>query len=119
MTERRSLGYDAWGQMEEFVEFDGDDVARVVFRGDNEAQLDFNKIQQNDGSNGWSESKELRKIIELDYTSYLLIATMHGVRPCSRDHDELILRLAQSDEWRHIKTVDGKVRDKMIAPKWV
>lgn len=119
MTERRSLGFDAWGTMEEFVEFDGDDIARVVFKGDNEAQLDLNKIQQNDGSNGWNPDRDFRKIIELDNTSYLLIATMHGVKPGSRDHDELILRLAQSDEWRHIKTVDGNVRDKMIAPKWV
>lgn len=115
MTEKLSLGFDAWGQVEEVLEFDGDDVARVVFKGDNGAQMDANQYARNDGTNGFTESREMRKIIELDPTSALLIATMYGVVPLSPEFDEVVLRLCQDPDWRNLKTVEGGIRRDMVG----
>lgn len=117
MTEKLSLGFDAWGQVEEVLEFDGDDTARVVFKGDNGAQMDANRDMRNDGSNGFSDSREMRKIIELDPTSALLIATMYGVAPLSAEFDEVVLRLASDNDWRNLKTVDGGIRRGMVGAR--
>ena len=118
MTGKYSLGWDAWGQVHESLVFDdADGTAHVVFEGDNTAQLDANREMRNDGSNGFSESRELRKIIELDPASYLLIATLNGVRPYSPEHDEIVLKLAQSSDWRNIKCVDGGVRRSMVGTR--
>lgn len=115
MTERYSLGYDAWGQIHESVEFDSDGTARVRFDFDNTHQMDANAASRNDGSNGYTASREMRKIIEIDPGSYVLIATINGVKPYSPEHDEIVLKLAQSSDWRNIKTVDGGVRKKMVG----
>lgn len=110
MTDRHSLGFDAWGQVEEVVEFDGDDVARVVFKGNNDAQMDANMAMRNDGSNGFSPSHELRKIIDLDAASALLIASLYQVKLFSAEFDDLVLKLATDPDWKNLKTVDGGIR---------
>ena len=61
----------------------------------------------------------LNPIIELDPGSYLLIAKINGVEPYSRDHDDLVLKLARTSDWKHIKTVNGDIRSSMSAPKVV
>lgn len=112
MTDTYTLGSDAWGTVEDFIHFDGD-RAVVGFRGDNTARMDENARLRNDGSNGYSPSRELRHIIELDNASILLIASMYQVKPLSPEFDEIVLRLANDPDWKNIRVCDGPVGTKM------
>jgi hypothetical protein len=118
MTDRVSLGWDAWGQVHESVEFnDADGTATLRFDGDNTAQLDANSAARNDGTNGFTDSREMRKIIELDPASILVIAQIWGVRPLSPEFDDVVLKLARSNDWRNIRTVDGGIRREMTGAR--
>lgn len=114
---RFDLGWDAFGQIRETLHVEetrhGMVSGGVEFTFDPAHQIDANAVMRNDGSNGWNESRDLRKIIELDPGSYLLIAQLNGVRPYSPEHDELVLKLARSSDWKNIKVVDGDIRTRM------
>lgn len=114
MSERYSLGWDAWGQVHEYLEFDEDGMARVVWSGDNVHQMNANHEARNDGTNGFTQSREMRKIIELDPASVMTIATIHGVKPLTAEFDDLVLRLARDGDWKNIRTVDGGIKRRMV-----
>lgn len=110
------LGWDAFGQIRETLHVEegrGTVSGGVSFTFDPQWMLDANAVSRGDGSNGYNAAKDLRKIIELDPGSYLLIAKLNGVRPYSPEHDDLVLKLARSSDWKNIKTVDGDIRTRM------
>ena len=112
------LGWDAFGLIRETLHVDeerhGKSSGTVTFTFDPDYQLAANAQMRNDGTDGWNAARDMRKIIELDPGSYLLIAQLNGVRPYSREHDEIVLKLARSRDWKQLRTGEGDIRTRMV-----
>ena len=114
----RFLGTDVWGQVGETISFEGDDI-RVSWNGDNTAFEEARKALRNETDNGFTKSRDLRLIGFVGPAEIMMISQMYGVRPLSKEFDEVVLKLFNDPDWKHLKTTSGRVRSTTRAPKWV
>lgn len=71
--------------------------------------LERNKALYNDGTNGWSKSREMKRIASIPMEVIMLWKTQYGIDIFDRNHDEGIRRLLDSSEWRYLRTAPGSL----------
>ena len=120
MGERRSLGTDPWGSLEEFLEFENDGTARIVSQGENAPFDEYRKQRRNDGSNGFWPSRDMRELGSFSPEEHKMIARIHGVPYGSREHDEVCLKILRDPDYKNLRTTSSSgIPRSVVKPKWV
>ena len=121
MGERRSLGTDAFGVSQEFVDFDDSEgTYRIVSQGDNAEFDKYRAMRRNDGSNGFWPSRDMREIGSFSPEEHKMIARIHGVPYGSREHDEVCLKILRDPDYKNLRTTSSSgIPRSVVKPKWV
>jgi hypothetical protein len=88
-----------------------DDMEGLVFTTtqDVEPILDNNKALYNDGSRGYTPSRDLRHIAEIPLVIVEKWKNDYGVDCFNKDHAEGVRRLLNSNEFLYLRTAPGRV----------
>jgi hypothetical protein len=76
---------------------------------DVEAQIEFNKTRQNDGSNGYGPSRELQHVAHIPDIISLKWRNDHGIETWNKDHWPKVKRMLNDPDWKYLRTIPGKV----------
>lgn len=84
-----------------------DELDGVVVRATQDVTpiLDYNKAAQNDGTNGYTPSRDLRKIATIPNIWIEDMMNKHGIDFFNRDHWPKIRQLLKSSDYAHLRTV--------------
>lgn len=99
---RRLLEYDAERGLR--IDFIGnnDGTFSLEYMQDVEPLLDKNKASQNDG--GFDRKSEFRHYASIPVTVQYAWINQYGVDPLKPEHQDLLARLLNSNEYRYLKT---------------
>lgn len=107
MTDTRILNFDPiTGDRTELITDDSEDKAHIVTVANVDAVLEANKQAQNDGTGGWTPSKDMRHAARIPPAVVELWQVMYGIDFLNKDHAPAIKRLLNSSEWRHLRTAN-------------
>ena len=102
------IDYDTdTGVVQKMVKVDGKNYIQTRCA-DLQANLDHNVRLQNDGSNGFSPSRDMQKVASIPLSLAEHWKKAYGVDIFNRDHDEKILRLLNDPDLRKLRTDNGK-----------
>lgn len=84
-----------------------DELDGVVVRATQDVTpiLDYNKAAQNDGTNGYTPSRDLRKIATVPNIIIEKWLNDHGVDVFNRDHAKKVKQLLNSSDYAYLRTV--------------
>lgn len=94
------------GVRRDFVHID-DETFAVTETQDVEPILDLAKEFANDGSGGWSPTRELRHVAYIPLVLAHKWLVDHGVDVLNPDHKPAVVRLLNSSDYRHVRTGGG------------
>lgn len=95
---------------EEFFHFDDDKGAFTIeTRADVEPLIDLNKRRFNDGTNGWTEHRDMKRIASIPPEIIVLWKQRYGVDVFDKNHKGALKRLLNDPEWRYLRTAPGCV----------
>lgn len=95
------------GLVQKMVKIDGKNHIQTV-SADLEANTDWNKERQNDGSNGYSPSRDLQHVASIPVYMVELWKKLYGIDVFNKDHEKAVIRLLNDPELRHFRTNNGK-----------
>lgn len=72
--------------------------------------FDFNKEHANDGSGGWSPSRDIRHVARVPNVVYYRMLNVHGVDMLNPDHKAAVARLLNSSDYAHVRTGGGVLK---------
>lgn len=109
MTLRPLIGPEFAGDVAHWWEDNHDGTATIHSTQDLAPLLDRNKAQQSAGD-GYSPSRELRRVASIPAGVRLKIMTEQGWDPWRPDlYPEKMVRLLNDPEWRHLRTAPGQI----------
>lgn len=91
------------GVVQKMVKVDGKNYIQTR-SADLSANLDHNQNLQNDGSNGYSPSRELQHVASIPLSLVEHWKKVHRVDIFNRDHDKKILQLLNDSDLRKLRT---------------
>ena len=68
--------------------------------------LDNNKALQNDGTGGWNDSREYRRVASIPLSLVDLWCRMYGVNPLKAENEHLLKRLLNDPDLRYLRTAE-------------
>lgn len=109
MTERRFLDAHS-GLVENFVWDEADQRAAIQVTADVEPVIDANKA----AGDGWSPSREWRKVASIPTAVYYEWLAKYGVDPLAKENSALLQRLLNDPDNAYLRVGSGRVN---IGPK--
>lgn len=104
----RLFDADPLSEQEEYFYFDDDrDEITIETRNDVEPLLDVNKRFFNDGTNGWTPSRDLKRIATIPPEIVLLWKERYGIDLFDKNHSAGVKRLLNDPEWLYLRTAPG------------
>lgn len=95
---------------EEFFHFDDETGGfRIQTREDVEPLIDLNRRLYNDGTNGWTPSRDLKRVAHIPASVILIWKESYGVDVFNRNHAPALKRLLNDPEWRHLRSAPGSL----------
>jgi hypothetical protein len=94
------------GVRRDFVPVD-DETFAITETQDVEPILEFNKVHANDGSGGWSPSRDLRHVTRIPMVVALDWFNKFGVDVLNKDHKAAVARLLNSSDYAYLRTGAG------------
>lgn len=76
---------------------------------DVEPILERNKAMQNDGSGGWSPTRDFRRAASIPDVVILQWKKQYGVDIHNPDHWPAVKKLLNSSEWQWLRTAPGRL----------
>jgi hypothetical protein len=103
-TEFNPLGYV------EMTYYD-DDTKKltVITKSDVSTLMDKQKEKRNSGVNGWSESRDFREVMEVDFVTLEWLKQTKGLDYMNPDHGKAIKKFFTQRDYKNFLSVDGKV----------
>jgi hypothetical protein len=95
------------GTIQKMVKVDGKNYIQTICA-DLQANTDWNQTLQNDGSNGYGKSRELKHVASVPLHMIELWKKIYGVDVFNEDHAEAFKRLLEAPEFRHFRTDNCK-----------
>jgi hypothetical protein len=95
------------GVVQKMEKIDGKNYIRTI-SADIEANTDWNKARQNDGSNGYSPSRDFQHVASIPLHVVELWKKVYGIDVFNKDHEKAVIRLLNDSELRHFRTNNGK-----------
>lgn len=95
------------GFVQKLEKVDGKNYIKTI-SADLQANTDFNQTLQNDGSNGYGKSRDLKHVASVPLHMIEFWKKVHGVDVFNKDHEKAFLRLLEAPEFRHFRTDNGK-----------
>ena len=89
---------------------DNIDGVAMLAEQDVEPILDSNKAEYNSGIDGWTPSRDMRKVAEIPLIVAEIWRNTLGVDVFDPNHAPAVSRLLNSSEWRYLRTAPGCVR---------
>jgi len=111
-TEKRCLGVNERGNIEWFLYDPVKDKAAVQeeMSLDNlKLVMDQNKIDQNDGTNGFSKERELRKIARIPAFLVDKWKVELGIDINTKEGMQAVKKLLRSSDYQYLRTVSGNI----------
>jgi len=107
MTEKRILDRDSLtGAISTFEYDEGEDRALIHQTTDVGPTLEQNKRFQNDGTGGWTPSRDFRHAARIPNAVIELWRTMYGVDIFNKNHAPAVKRLLNSSEWKFLRVAE-------------
>jgi hypothetical protein len=88
----------------------GQDDFTVVESQDVAPYLDANKAAYNDGTNGYTPSRELRHVAEIPFIVALEWMNKFGVNVFDKNHKPAVRRLLNSSDYLYLRTAPGQLQ---------
>ena len=79
---------------------------RQNFRADVTRELDLNRRDRNDGSNGYGPTREMRRIASIPSVVIMKWLAEEGVDATKQENIEWVLRKLKDPDWQYLRTVD-------------
>ena len=95
------------GVVQKMEKVDGKNYIRTI-AADLEANTDHNKALQNDGSNGYGKSRDLKHVASIPLSVVEHWRKVYGVDIFNKDHERAVIRLLEDSDMRHFRTDNGK-----------
>lgn len=96
--------------LEEVLHYDPyTDQGSIEIRADVEAHLDHNKALQNDGTGGWSPTKEWRRVASIPTIVQLKWFAEEGIRAWDKADWPAVKRKLNDPDWRWLRTAPGRI----------
>ncbi len=95
------------GLVQKMEKIDGKNYIRTI-SADLQANTDHNQMLQNDGSNGYGPSRELKHVASVPLHIIEFWKKVYGVDVFNKDHEKAVIRLLEAPEFRHFRTDNGK-----------
>ena len=95
------------GTIQKLEKVDGKNYIRTI-SADLQANQDWNKALQNDGTRGYGKSRDLKHVASVPVHVVELWKKLYGVDVFNKDHEKAVIRLLQDPDLRHFRTDDGK-----------
>lgn len=93
----------------EYLRYDEtEDTFAIEFEADVEPVLEANKRRQNDGTNGYGESREWRQVASIPPIVVEIWKRRYGVDPLARGNEHLLRRLLNDPENRFLRVSEGR-----------
>jgi hypothetical protein len=106
---RRHFDHDPVYGMDEVFHFDeGTGDVSIESRADVEPILDNNKRLQNDGTNGFTPSRDMKRIASIPNVIIEMWRNQLGVDLFNKDHEPAIKRLLNDPDWQYLRTSHGR-----------
>lgn len=93
----------------ETIEFHADGSFAVKRSEDVEPILDVNKRALASGHDGYSPTRELRKVASIPITVQMQWITRYGTDPLAKGNEVLLKRILNDPEWRYLRTAPGMI----------
>lgn len=104
----RLFGFDPGSGERELFHADGDKFT-IQTQADVEPILEANKRERNSGHDGFSPSREMKKLASVPNAVIALWKERYGVDVFNRDHTQAVRRLLDDPEWAYLRTSPGNV----------
>ena len=95
------------GVVQKMEKVDGKNYVRTI-SADLQANQDHNLALQNDGSNGYGPSRDLKHVASVPLHMIEFWKKVHGVDAFNPDHQKALERLLNDSQFRHFRTDNGK-----------
>lgn len=79
------------------------------YRQDVEPVIEYNKARQNDGTGGWSPTRELRHVARIPLGVLQQWIEKYGVDPTARGQEDLLRRLLNDPENKYLRVGTGRI----------
>lgn len=94
----------------EFFHFDEmTQTAAIQYTADVEPVIDWNKAKLNDGSGGWSPSRDFRHVARIPLWVVVEWINKYGVDPTAKGNEALLKRLLNDPDNRWLRTSEGRL----------
>lgn len=97
------------GVAEHIVFDDSEDRITLAWSGDVAPVLDHNKALQNDGTGGYSPSRELRRAASIPVEVQMKWLCEEGIDVMNPDHWPAVRRKLNSNEYLYLRTAPGRL----------
>lgn len=98
-----------FGYLEEYFWDDEEDTITVKVSVDPEIFVENNKKLQNNGTNGFSKSRDLRHIATLDSVTIMKLKKEFDIDVFNRDDDAKLKKWLRNPENKYYRTCSGKI----------
>lgn len=95
------------GVVQKMEKVDGKNYVRTI-SADIAPNTDHNLTLQNDGSNGYGKSRDLKHVASVPLHMIEFWKKVHGVDVFNKDHEKAFIRLLEQPEFRHFRTDNCK-----------
>lgn len=104
----RFFDFDRATGERELFHADGDKFV-IQTQADVEPILEANKRELNSGHDGFTPSREMKKLAHVPNAVIALWKELYGVDVFDRNHTQAVRKLLDDPEWAHLRTSPGRV----------